>query len=545
MAVCLCFVVLCPSAFAVDEPRLKSTDECLLIDIATGKELYSINPDQNHSIASLTKIMTVLLAVEAAERGEVSLDEMITATANVRYGMDTSSSNADIVQGESIRYEDLMYLALVHSANDACNVLGEYLGGSIVGFTQMMNKRAQELGCTNTQFNDTCGMLNRSEGHYSSAYDLYRITSEALKHSEFYKICTTVDYTVPATNYHTERQIHNSNALISENGLYGSGYLYDGVAGVKTGFTKPAGYCLVSTCEKNGLHLMCIVLGCNGPLTYTVVPGEYQNFLDSATLYDWAYQNFSYKTIFLAGERLKRMNVQFAKDDESVAIAPSENLELLLANEITDNQIHIEVDVKEENLVAPIATGDVLGRINVYVSDELYYSCDAVAATSVDIEKSQAVKNSIGGFFSSKGFKIAVAVIITLIVVLAVLYLYLKIKRRQHLQRRIQAQERRRAQQYYENKQRRRQAAQDYDDYDDDDADDYFGGDSQVQYYDDEPYEDESDDEYYQEEAPVYQPPAPRQSSAPRQTTPDWKWEEANLDDILRSLGIDPDDINK
>lgn len=565
------FALFAGSAFAVDPPNLKSTDECLLVDISTGKPLFSIIPDQNHSIASLTKIMTVLIAVEQVESGKIDPNEMVTASSHVRYGLDTSSSNADITEGEEMSYENLMYCALVHSANDACNVLAEYIAGDIQSFIRMMNERAKELGCTNTQFNDTCGMLNRSDGHYSCANDLYLITMEAMKHSLFYKICSTVDYTVPATNKHAEREIHNSNALMSENGLYGSGYLYEGVVGVKTGFTKPAGYCLVSTCEKNGLHLFCVVMGCNGPLTYTVVPGEYQNFLDSAALYDWAFSNFAYKTIFLSGERLKRLPVKNAKEDATVAIAPDENLKLLLAKDVSDNSIHIEVNVDQESLVAPIKEGDILGTVDVYISDEKYATCNAVAATSVELEKKEEIKQNISNFFSSKGFKIAVAVILGLIIVAVVGLYLLKARRIKILKSRIKAQEKKRAKLKGKSENRQTRYRDENVRYDDSRPPRYERcqeDSSSPQYEDD--YEDDeySEDDFMSYEEYKSRKASPQQNTGRKKNTSSYqppddyetsenverksesssaedkrKWEEANLDDVLRSLGFDPDNL--
>lgn len=524
---CLIFTLAAPAAHALDEPVLKSTDECLLIDISTGTVLYSIQPDEYHSIASLTKIMTVLLAVEAVERGDAGLGDQVTATEDVRAGMDISSSNIDLQPGEIMSFQDLMYGALVHSGNDACNAIGIYLDGSIPAFVNRMNARARELGCKSTQFIDTCGTHNRSDGHYSCASDLYLITMEAMKHSLFYEICNTVDYTLAATNVHPARDIHNSNALMCSDGLYGGGYLYEGTVGVKTGFTKPAGYCLVSTCEKNGLHLMCIVLGCNGPLTYTVVPGEYQNFMDSATLYDWAFRSFSYKTIFLAGERLARKEVQYAKDGETVALAPSQNLELLLPNDISDDQIYVQVLADEDKLVAPIEAGDVLGKVQVYISGELHTTCDAVASTSVEINGRDRTRNSIREFFSSRGFKIAVISLAVLAAAAIGLFSWLKAKRRQELRRKLAAQQRKRAAQArYQAEQRRREAARRYAE--------------EEEIYEDDSYEEEPEEDYrnmFYEQKQEFKRPTP-----PDPSPHEGRWEEANLDDVLESLGIHLDD---
>ena len=440
LILCLVFTAYDPSAFAIDEPRLKSADAAILVDMYTGQIIYEKEKDMQHSIASLTKVMTALLAVEAVEDGRVSLDDMVEAQEDCLQGLDVSSSNAGIEPGEIMSYKDLLYCALVHSANDACNVLAEYIEGSIAKFVVKMNERAQELGCVNTHYVDTDGMLNRSEGHYSSPYDLSLITREAMSHKLFVEVCSTVDYTVSATNYREAFEIHNTNALVSADGLYGDSYLYTGVIGVKTGFTKPAGYCLISTCKRDDKYLLAIVLGCNGVLTYTFA-GEYQNFQDSATLYDWGFQNFSYKDVFLEGEILKRVDVQYAKDGETVALCPDQSIQLLMANDITDDKINIDIETYDDKLVAPISEGDVLGRAEVYFDGEYYTTVNMLAKNSVDIEKSEARKQSIHNFFANGWVKAILIGVPVCIVIFIALSTYLKMKRRQQLRARMEARE--------------------------------------------------------------------------------------------------------
>ena len=441
LIVCLVFSMCAPTASALDAPRLKSSDAYLVVDMKTGTELVELNPDMQHSIASLTKIMTCLLAVEAVENGTVSLDDMVTAQDDCLQGLDVSSSNAGITPGETMSFKDLLYCALVHSANDACNVIASHISGSIGEFVRKMNARAAELGCENTQFVDTDGMLNRSEGHYSSPRDLYKITSEALRHPLFAQVCGTADYTVSATNKREAFEVHNSNALMSTKGIYGDQYIYSGVSGVKTGFTKPAGYCLISVCTRNNESVMCIVLGCNGPLTYTFA-GEYQNFQDSITLYDWAFANFESRTVFLAGEPLKRVGVRFAKDNGTVALCPDESLNLFLSKEITDKDIVVDIHPDEEKLVAPISEGQELGYADVLIAGEKKTTVRMVADASVEMEKSELVKARIKEFFSSTGFKIAVSVMISAVILFFVYRSYKKIIRRKKLHSRIQERDR-------------------------------------------------------------------------------------------------------
>ena len=436
LVICLSVPAFSATASAVEAPRLKSADAYLVVDMKTGTEVAYLEPDTQHSIASLTKIMTCLLAVEAVERGEVGLEDMVTAQEDCLQGLDVSSSNAGITPGETMSFEDLLYCALVHSANDACNVIAVHVAGSISGFVSLMNSRAAALGCENTHFMDTDGMYNRSDGHYSTPRDLYKITSEALSHTLFARICGTSDYTVAATNKREAFEIHNSNALMSTGGIYGDSYVYSGVYGVKTGFTKPAGYCLVSVCSRNDENLMCIVMGCNGPLTYTFA-GEYQNFQDSITLYNWAFANFTSRTVFLKDEPLKRFSVRNAKDDATVALCPAESLKLFMSNEVADSDIIVDVHTYDELMQAPIEAGDEIGYIDVYIKGQKTKTVPAVADASVEVERSLVIKQKIHDFFTSLGFKLTVIGIAACVIGYFVLKGSRKARRRRKLRARI------------------------------------------------------------------------------------------------------------
>ncbi|MBP5744192.1 MAG: serine hydrolase [Oscillospiraceae bacterium] len=444
LAICILLPCFAVPAFAVEPPHLQSADAVLVVDMNTDTILYEVNKDQFHSIASLTKIMTCLLAVEAVEDGLVSLDDQVTAQSDVLQGLDVSSSNAQIQPGETFLFEDLIYCALVHSANDACNAIAVHVAGSIGAFVNLMNERADQLHCISTHFNDTCGMLNRTEGHFSCPYDLYLITREAMTHPLFANICGTADYHVRGTNYRPDGfDIHNSNALMSSKGLYGDGYIYDGVIGVKTGFTQPAGYCLVSICQRKEARIMAIVLGCNGPLTKTFA-GEYQNFQDSAKLYEWAFSNFTNKTIFLAGEPMQRLPVEKAKDKGTVALCSTENLVLLVPKDIQEKEIVTEVIPDEGALVAPIRAGEELGTINVYVRGDKYASVRLTADADVELDKKIVRDQRIHDILTSGTLKTALISLVALLAILVGLRVFFRLHRRQQVQRKLWERERQR-----------------------------------------------------------------------------------------------------
>lgn len=210
----------------------------LLADEDSGQYYYTRNIDAKAYPASLTKIMTLLLAVEAVERGDVNLSDTVTAYDDCNADMVEGASNADIKVGETMTFEDFLYCAMISSANEACNVVAEYVCGSISAFVQRMNERAQALGCTGTHFVNPHGLPN--DDHYTTAHDLYRITKEALSHELFATICNTVKHTVPATNLSDERTLSNTNGLINPESPMYRGYYYEYAKGVKTGHTDAA-----------------------------------------------------------------------------------------------------------------------------------------------------------------------------------------------------------------------------------------------------------------------------------------------------------------
>ncbi|MBR1497886.1 MAG: D-alanyl-D-alanine carboxypeptidase, partial [Oscillospiraceae bacterium] len=267
-------------ARAAAEPPLNSL-YAMVLDRYTGRVLMAKNPDTKLYPASLTKIMTVLLTVEAVERGEISLDDLVTASPNITFNLSELGSTAGIGVGETMRLEDLLYCAMLASANEACNILAEHVAGSISGFVERMNSRAAELGCTGTHFVNTHGLTDFE--HYTTARDLSRIALEAARHSLFMRLCSTADYTVPPTNLSGERYLHNSNALVSAYSTYGSGWVYEGASGMKTGYTSYAGHCLVSTAERNGTALLCVTCG-----------AETSDgcFSDSTNLLNWAFDTY-------------------------------------------------------------------------------------------------------------------------------------------------------------------------------------------------------------------------------------------------------------
>ena len=375
LALCLLFALFSPCALALDAPQL-TAQAVLLADLDSGAILYEVNADARRSPASITKIMTLMLTLEAVERGEISMDDMVTAGTDCRRGMRDDSSSAGIVAGEQLTLRDLLYCAAVASGNDACNVLAAYVAGDIPSFVALMNRRAEGLGCSQTHFVDPHGL---SYDNLTSARDLYRITLEAMRLPSFMAFCDCPAVIVPETNVFPPRDLKSSNALISDQGIYGDRYLYEGAHGVKTGYTRAAGYCLISTAERNGLRLLAIVLGCDGP--YLSDTDTRYSFVDSAKLYDWAFESFRTRELCTPGQTLARCRAASAWGDDELSLLAGGALSALLP---AGAEPELRLEVEEASLQAPIAAGQPLGEAIFLLEERELGRVPLVAGRSVD-----------------------------------------------------------------------------------------------------------------------------------------------------------------
>ena len=461
----LCLAVtLCVPALAVNTPANYSAGgeaqpapeihaRCALLrDLESGQTYYARNADQKAYPASLTKSMTVLLALEALDRGEVQLNDQVTAGADARQGLDEESSTAGIQPGETMTFEQYLYCAMISSANEACNVIGAHLSGSIDAFVQRMNDRAAELGCKGTHFMNPHGMPD--DNHYTTAADLRLITEEALKYPLFETISNTLSYSIPATNMSDARVLQNTNGLINRNAVMYPNYLYEPAAGIKTGHTNAAGYCLISTAEKNTVKLLCIVLGSD---TSEKDDGtlDFHNFTDTIDLYEWLYNHFSIQTVVSADTPMADVAVEMGSDADRVTVHPQSDLSAVLPNDtdlsLYEKKITIFSERDETPVVAPVHAGDVLGELEVSKDGQVLGTIPLVASVDVSLSHAVFLKQGLHNFFAKP------VVLIALLLVLAVVILYLISYIRYQRRRRLRAQEMRRRGQQEEALYRRQQ----------------------------------------------------------------------------------------
>ena len=398
-------------AAKVPDPEIQAK-AALLVDRKTGAVLYSLNEHDELYPASLTKIMTCLLVLEAIDEGRLSLSQEITATPTALEGLAEDGSTAGIEAGEVLTVEELLYCLMVVSANEAGAILAEKISGSVESFVNQMNLKAQELGCENTHFMNPHGYHDSQ--HYTSAWDLYLITKAAMEHPMFMTICDTSTHTVPATNLSGERVLNNTNFLIRNTREY---YNPD-VHGVKTGSHSQAGNCLVTTAQHASMELLCVILGAERSQDANGTWWTY-SFVYTNQLYDWAYGNFSYQTILKEDDVAGEAPVSLSSTDH-VTLRPAQAVELLLPKGVDPEELEKTITLKTDPAEAPIEEGDVLGSMTITLDGEELAEVDLLAFTSVEASRLRIFWRDLTNFFSTTAAKIGMGVILALAVALGV-----------------------------------------------------------------------------------------------------------------------------
>ena len=311
--------------------------------------------------------------------------------------------------------EQLLNCMLIVSANEACNILGETLCGSVDAFVARMNERAAELGCEHTHFANATGLHNSQ--HYTTAWDLYLITREALKHDKFMEICNSKSYTVPATNMTDKpRELHSTNFLISN--WRARGYVYRDAQGIKTGSTPEAGYCLISSALRGSRHMISVVLGAERVTLEDGVTIQTRSFSETSRMFDWGFDNFAPQQVLDENELIQEVPVALSKQVSTVAVHPAESADAMLPKDLDVSALTRTVTLDNETALAPIAAGDRLGEITVSYGDTTYVTVPLLAVADVSASRFLSLRHAIGEFFSQRSARIAVLALVVLVAAL-------------------------------------------------------------------------------------------------------------------------------
>lgn len=416
------FAMLTPAS-AVDLPDV-SAKSVLLLEADTNTVLFAENENERVYPASTTKIMTVFLAAEAISEGRVSGDDVVTVSESALSGLASDGSTAEITAGEELTLYELMYCALLVSANEACNAIAEHVAGDISSFVDMMNAKVSSFGCTGTHFANTHGLYD--DDHYTTASDLALIIKNAMSNTEFAKIAGTENYLIPSTNKSTPRHLTTTDELLKES----SRYYYKYCTAGKTGYLDKAGYCLVSMAENDSMTLISVVMDASSK---NDVSGSDMRFSYARTLFDWGFSNYSFQTLLETSNLLREVPVAMADGTDSVLLKPKSSVTALLPNDFDSENIKYDITVyNEENgqeLTAPISSGKELGEVSVYYGDQLYGTVKLVASTNITLKKSEFIKSQLKKIFTSAP---AIIIILALVAIIVLYILYLINYNRHH-----------------------------------------------------------------------------------------------------------------
>ena len=337
-----------------------SAESAILIDADSGRVLFEKNAHTKRGIASTTKILTAIVVLENASSDEV---------VNVSYkAANTEGSSMYLKSGEKITVENLLYGLMLNSGNDAATALAEHTAGSVEEFAKLMNKKAKEIGMNSSSFANPHGLDN--ENHYSTAYDMAMLTKYAMENKTFKNIVGTK--TKIAKNENGDyKYLTNHNKLLS---------IYEYCLGVKTGFTKKCGRCLVSFSEKNGVKLIAITL--NAP----------NDWNDHIKLYDEYFSIYKRYNIIDINNYVASINIENA-DDTDLKLYNCKAINLTLKDE-EYKKIKIKYNIKD-NVKVPIYKGQILGEINIMLDNKIIASSPVASMYGIQNKKTTTCKDNI------------------------------------------------------------------------------------------------------------------------------------------------------
>ncbi len=350
------FVLTGTIIYAQDQDFNLNVPSAILIEAESGQVLYEKNADEKLSPASITKIMTLIIAMEKIENGELSLDDSVNVS---KYAESMGGSQIFLAANTNVKVRDLLKAITIASANDASVAIAEAIGGSYSNFVTMMNKKAEELGMNNTYFSNSTGLPTKS-AHYTTARDITKMARELVKYKQVLEWATIwVDY-IDLPN--RKAMISNTNKLIKK---------YPGIDGLKTGHTNKAGFCLTATAKRD-MRLISVVLKAKSEIEREEL---------TARLLDYGFNRFTKKQLVVKGQEIQNIAVPNGSKEFTTGIVNSD-LEAVIKRGQEDT-LETKVEIKE-GIEAPIKKGDLLGYKAVIQDEKKLAYANIIAKEDID-----------------------------------------------------------------------------------------------------------------------------------------------------------------
>lgn len=315
----------------------------LLMDASNGRVLYEKSGYEQAPMASTTKIMTLIIALENG-----NLSDVVTVSD---YAASMPDVQLNIKSGEQYVLSDLLYSLMLESHNDTAVAIAEHIGGSVEGFAALMNEKAKELGAYHTNFVTPNGL--DAKEHYTTAYDLALISSYAIQNETFMQIVQTSSHTFHEQTSGRSFVVNNKDRFLTS---------YDGAIGIKTGFTNDAGYCFVGAARREDKTFVGVVLACGWP------PNKNYKWKDTTKLMDYGMENYNWKEIIKSGTTFQQIPVNDSIEGGTITPYVADSVSLLL-----NDKEKVDFDIKlPKNLMAPVEKNETIGEITVHINDEIY-----------------------------------------------------------------------------------------------------------------------------------------------------------------------------
>lgn len=367
------------------------------------------NADKRKYPASLTKIVTTMVTLNKVQN--LSQTTTVSKSAiEALYG--TGAQVAGLKIGQTITIEELLYLTMVHSACDACQVLAEFVSGSVPAFVEEMNNWVKSLGCKDTNFVNPDGL--HDPNHYTTPSDMAKITLAAMKNEIFNKISSTQQYKFGKLNFiHTNYMLDKFHVT----------YYYPYAQGIKTGSTEQAGYCVITKASKGGYNYLAIVM--DSPIEVLDGIKTKCSFIDAKSLFDWAFDSLKYTTVVRKNDIAYELPVNNGKDADTVQLVVKDDVTTLVPSTLDPSNVIIEPVDPPESLDAPVTKDDFVCKANIIFGEKTIVTVDLVAAKTVELSTFLKILNVLKKFFTNK----IVLAVLGVIVLLAILYIVTFVRR--------------------------------------------------------------------------------------------------------------------
>ena len=414
----LCGLFIIPAGAYVPSDFELRSEAALLYSRDTDITLYTKNADKRMYPASLTKLMTAALVVENIP--DIDTDTITVSQQNIK-DIGTDSSTGGFKADETVTMRQMLQVFLMASANEGALALAEKISGSVDAFVGLMNQKAAALGMNSTHYVNPHGL--HDDNHYTTANDLLKLTNYVLSLPHIYDICSTVHYRMAATNKNPERPVTTTNLMmLSTTNVY-----YKEARGLKTGFTSKAGHCLITTASRGGFSYIAIVMG--APPQNAQGKAQRVEFGDCKNLFEWAFNDFVYKTLLLEDEPLDTVKVNLCWENDTVNAVPVKSFAGLFPKSGDASVITKSIKLDAREVDAPVKKGDRLGTVYLSFAGDEIGTVELVAAESRERNQMLAIVKFAGSVLSSPILLTAAGIVAVLILTLVIWIVLLNRKR--------------------------------------------------------------------------------------------------------------------